>query len=177
MKILLDAGHGGKDPGAVSIGNIEEEDIALDVILKFGKLLESELGFEVDYTRIDDTYISPSARLVKINNYNPDVFISVHCNSSSNSQACGVETFYRDEYDLELATCVQEALIEATGLKDRGIKSDVEDLGRRLAILNNLTVPAILVEIGFISNPEDLRIIQNTDLIAEAIMEGINRWA
>jgi len=178
MKILLDAGHGGTDPGAVNQGGIQEKDIALEIVLKLVKLLR-EKGFQALLTRDKDIYISPSDRLKMINNFKPEAFISIHCNSSANSQAHGAETIYRDDYDYPLAAAIHKSLIANLEMRDRGVKNDIKELGRRLAVLGNLEVPACLVEIGFISNENDLEKIDDEDehqAIAEALAEGIEAW-
>ncbi|MEK7075931.1 MAG: N-acetylmuramoyl-L-alanine amidase [Patescibacteria group bacterium] len=178
MKILLDSGHGGTDPGAVNQDGIQEKDIALSVVLKLSKILRDK-GFQALLTRDKDIYISPADRLKMINNYKPDAFISVHCNSSANSQAHGIETIYRDDYDYPLAQAVHKSLLANIEMRDRGIKNDIKELGRRLAVLGNLEVPACLVEIGFISNEGDLEKLDEEDeqqTIAEAISEGIEEW-
>jgi len=177
MRILIDAGHGGKDPGAINQDSgRKEKDITLEVVLKLANLLR-DAGHNVLLARDRDIYISPADRLAMIKRYSPDCFVSVHCNASSNPSASGVETIYRDEYDIELARHIHTALVDYTGLKDRGIKQDSGDLGRRLAVLSDLNTPACLVEIGFISNKDDLRVIENENLIANAIFEGITNWA
>lgn len=171
--IFLDAGHGGNDPGAVSNEGIEEEDINLEVVLSAGIILR-DAGFSVFYTRDKDKKLSPSQRLQIIKAYNPNAFISVHCNASNSPSAHGIETIYKDEYDKPLAMSVHNSLIETTELRDRGIKQDV----RNLAVLKDLETPAILIEIGFISNEEELEFIQsNIDIIAGAIAEGVIAWA
>lgn len=177
MKILLDPGHGGADPGAVNPAmHVEEEDINLDVILALGPLLEAA-GHVVLYTRTGDIGISPSARLTLIRKWQPQAFISVHCNSSDNPQAHGIETIYRDDYDRNLAICVQSELVAAIDMKNRGIKCDGSpEYHRNLAVLKDEETPAILVEIGFLSNSEDLRKLQNTQLIAQAIADGVQAW-
>lgn len=179
MKILLDAGHGGNDPGAVNQDGIQEKDIALEVVLKLAKILRDK-DFQVLLTRDKDIYTSPSDRLKMINSFQPEAFISIHCNSSTNTQAHGIETIYRDDYDFPLAQAVHTSLLANLGIKDRGIKNDIKDLGRRLAVLGNLEVPACLVEIGFISNEGDLEKIddeEEQEAVAEAIAEGIEAWS
>lgn len=178
-KILIDAGHGGTAPGAVNQDTgIQEKDIALDVVLKLAVRLR-DAGHYTMLTRDKDIYISLADRLKMINNFKPDAFISVHCNSSANSQAHGIETIYRDDYDFPLAAAVHKSLIANTEITDRGIKNDIRELGRRLAVLGNLAVPACLVEIGFISNEDDLSKIDDEDehkAIAVAIAEGVEAW-
>jgi len=176
MKLLLDAGHGGNDPGAVNTDlNLKEKDKTLEVALKIGTIL-NEKGHSVRFIRIDDTYISPIGRLKLINEYRPDCFISIHCNASSNPSAYGLETIYRDSYDYPLAQAVHISLLSGTDFTDRGIKNDIKDLGRKLAVLGNLEVPACLIEIGFLSNEDDVEIQKNTDNIANLIVEGIEEW-
>lgn len=179
-KILIDPGHGSKDPGAINQDSgIQEKDISLSIALKLSNLLRDK-GFQALLTRDRDIYISPSDRLRMIQQYQPDAFISVHCNSSVNTQAHGIETIYRDDYDYPLASAIHKSLIAETEMRDRGIKDDIQELGRRLAVLGNLEVPACLCEIGFISNESDLSKIDDEDehqAIAEAIAEGIEEWA
>lgn len=178
MRILLDPGHGGNAPGAVNTGyEVEEKDINLEVVLALGNILREE-GYSVLFTRDRDKSLTPSQRLQMIRDYKPDCFISIHCNASSNSSANGIETIYRDEYDKHLAICVHGALVEATELRNRGIKQDgTKEYFRNLAILKDLETSAILVEIGFISNEDDLEFIEsNISLIASAIAEGVEEW-
>lgn len=177
MKILLDPGHGGTDPGAINPETrIEEEDITLAVATVLAELLEAA-GHAVLSTRTSDVYISPSARLTLIRKWQPEAFISIHCNAVDNPAAHGIETIYRDDYDRNLAMCVQAELVAATGMHNRGIKCDgTREYNRNLAVLKNLETPAILTEIGFISNTEDLSVIRDTRLIAQAIFDGIEAW-
>jgi N-acetylmuramoyl-L-alanine amidase len=93
-KIVVDAGHGGHDTGTVGPNGLQEKDLVLDVALRLGKLLEKKLGAEVVYTRDDDTFIPLETRTAIANKEQADLFISVHANSSSDSAARGVETYY-----------------------------------------------------------------------------------
>ncbi len=93
-KIVVDAGHGGHDTGTVGPNGLMEKDLVLDVALKLGKLLEDRLGAEVVYTRDDDTFIPLETRTAIANKEQADLFISIHANSSSDSSARGVETYY-----------------------------------------------------------------------------------
>jgi len=93
-RIVVDAGHGGHDSGTLGPGGIEEKDIVLDVALRLGKLLKQRLGADVIYTRDDDTFIPLETRTAIANKAQADLFISVHANSSSDSSARGVETYY-----------------------------------------------------------------------------------
>lgn len=177
MKVLLDPGHGGNDPGAIG-NDIQEKDITLELALEVGKLL-IDIGHDVFFTRDRDVGITPSQRLIMIREYNPEAFISLHCNSAENEQALGIETIYKDEYDYPLAKSIHKVLIQETGRRDRGLKQDGSaEYKRNLAVLKDLETPACLVEIGFISNEEEAEFIKvNIDIMADAIAEGIDRFA
>jgi N-acetylmuramoyl-L-alanine amidase len=93
-RIVVDAGHGGHDSGTLGVDGIEEKDVVLDVALRLGKLLKQRLGADVIYTRDDDTFIPLETRTAIANKAQADLFISVHANSSPDSSARGVETYY-----------------------------------------------------------------------------------
>ncbi len=172
MRTLLDGGPGGSDPGAVSKEKILEKDITLDVALALGDILEND-GHSISYTRDTDIYISPSDRLNIINRTKPDCFISIHCNASANFTAHGIETIYKNRYSIKLEQGVEDSLVSSTGLRDRGIKQDE----RGIAVLKNLEVPSILVEILFLSNEEDIEYYDSgKEIFVEAIAEGVKKW-
>jgi N-acetylmuramoyl-L-alanine amidase len=93
-RIVIDAGHGGHDSGTLGADGIEEKDVVLDVALRLGKLLHDRLGAEIIYTRSDDTFIPLETRTAIANKAQADLFISIHANSSQDSSARGVETYY-----------------------------------------------------------------------------------
>jgi N-acetylmuramoyl-L-alanine amidase len=93
-RIVIDAGHGGHDSGTLGPGGIEEKDVVLDVALRVGKLLHQRLGAEIVYTRSDDTFIPLETRTAIANKAQADLFLSIHANSSPESSARGVETYY-----------------------------------------------------------------------------------
>jgi N-acetylmuramoyl-L-alanine amidase len=93
-KIVIDAGHGGHDTGTIGPNGLLEKDVVLDVAKRLGRLLESRLGAEVIYTRQDDTFIPLETRTAIANREQADLFISIHANSSRDSDARGVETYY-----------------------------------------------------------------------------------
>ncbi|MEI4832087.1 N-acetylmuramoyl-L-alanine amidase [Bacillus sp. FJAT-53711] len=176
--IVVDAGHGGKDSGAVYKG-IFEKDIALSVSLKLQKLLENS-GMHVVMTRATDTFIELSDR-VKISNKNKaDIFVSVHVNSADSPAAAGIETLYNPDHPksnqvYKLASAVQKSLIANTGGKSRGVKERPE---LRVLKGDNQALP-ILVETGFITNTEDrLSITSNNyqNKLSQSIFEGIQNY-
>jgi N-acetylmuramoyl-L-alanine amidase len=93
-RIVIDAGHGGHDSGTVGPGGIEEKQVVLDVALRLGKLLRQRLGADVIFTRDDDTFIPLETRTAIANKAQADLFLSIHANSSPDSSARGVETYY-----------------------------------------------------------------------------------
>jgi N-acetylmuramoyl-L-alanine amidase len=93
-RIVIDAGHGGHDTGTIGPNGLQEKDLVLDVALRLGKLLETRLGADVVYTRDDDTFIPLETRTAIANEKQADLFISVHANSSHDTSARGVETYY-----------------------------------------------------------------------------------
>lgn len=182
-KVLLDAGHGGRDSGAVA-GKIEEKDIALDVVLDMGQVLGRRPDIEVYYTRMGDVSMSLTSRYQAIMDIKPDAFVSVHCNAIADNPATpqdecrtvhGTEVFYRNAQDLPLANAINH-LFRHSGIwrKHRGVKQDQEWLQKRLTVLNSLEVPSVLVEIGFISNPgEREMILEHGMVIADLLAHGI----
>lgn len=177
MKILIDPGHGGDKPGAVYEGE-REEDITLAVGLRAANVLRT-LGHEVFLTRDRDEDISLSQRLKMIEEFKVDAFISIHANASaSGAGANGVETYYRDDRDWPLANCVQQCLTGYSGMKNGGILQDIHRLNKRLTVLNNLQIPSVLTEIGYLSNPENREYItKNMSTIGEVIAHGVDWYS
>lgn len=163
IKLALDAGHGmgnrkaGQfDPGAVSQG-VRESDVALDWAVA-GRFLLPDSGIQVFLTRTDaTTNTSVGQRDDLAEKAGCNRFISIHCNAATGT-ATGVEAFYRDDADKQFAEVVLQCLVEATGLRSRGLKRESESQHTRLAVLD-FRPPACLIEIGFIDNPKDRAVI------------------
>lgn len=169
--VVIDAGHGGHDPGAVN-GILKEKDRALTYALKLGKSLEKQ-GITVIYTRTTDEFIKLQDRSRISNNANATLFISIHLNSFTDPKANGVETLYypTSSKGKELASNVQSEIVKA-GLcnSDRGIKprGNLSVLGPRTK------APAALIELGFISNVSDVQLLANKeDEIVQAMTRGV----
>lgn len=184
-KFILDPGHGGAQPGAVvdpdpdvEGDEIKEKDINLEVCLTAGKMLR-EKGHDVLFTRDRDVDVTLAQRRDMINKFKPDAFISIHCNATEGHKSKGVEAFYRDSTDYSLALDLQKPLAQMTGLKDRGAFRDIEDLHRRLTVLDNSeNTPATLLELGFIDHPEDrMYLTKNLYTVAEILAEAAHGWA
>ncbi|WP_346689737.1 N-acetylmuramoyl-L-alanine amidase [uncultured Cloacibacillus sp.] len=167
--ICIDAGHGGKDPGACA-GGVREKDIALYTVFKIGTLLAD---YELIYTRFTDVYVSLSKRARIANAAEVDLFVSIHCNSAPNSSANGMEVYVhtsRGADSTRAAHAIYDRLLPASGLRGRGIKS------KDLAVLRETDMPAVLVELAFISNDNDrAKLVSDEwqERAAEAIAAGI----
>lgn len=150
--IVLDPGHGGTDGGTSAAGFIEK-----NLTLAYGRelysLLENDGGIKVYTTREQDIYPTLQERVDWANEIEPDIYISIHINSFTNTAVKGAETFYyKDPNDLRgqiFATNVQKALVETFNMADRKAKA------YDYFVIRNTNVPAILIEAGFISNEED----------------------
>lgn len=170
-KGLLDPGHGGTDNGADRNGVYEDEQNLL--ICRAAADILRLSGYSILLTRDRDESLSLSDRLAMIRDYQPDFFVSVHCNASTNPKARGVEVFYRDDYDIPLAQSLYRYLHAMTGMRGRGVFQDIGDLKKRLTVLNDLKTPAALVEVGFLSDTYDRNYIAgNTDTLGELIAWG-----
>lgn len=169
MKIFLNAGHGGTDPGACSKSGTKEADITKKVV----EILEARLklnGYPVQTYQQKNSYLEISKRE---NTSGATCFISIHCNSL-NAQSKGVEVLYCNgsTKGRELAEIAQEELVKATGLYNRGIKARSD-----LHVLKRTKAPAILVELAFISNPaEEKLLVENPKMFADAIWEAIKKF-
>lgn len=143
-KVVIDAGHGGTDAGAIG-GSIKEKDITLDVAKRVEKLLKQK-GYQVKMTRDDDTYVSLQDRVEISEEYCPDIFVSIHVNSSVKPEITGVETHYYHQESMALAQTVHSSFASAVQSPNRGLFKS------KFYVINHTTSPAILIEIGFISN-------------------------
>ena len=168
-KIMLVAGHGGNDPGAV-YGGRQEKDDNLRLAMAVGNIL-SQNGIDVVYTRTDDVYQSPIEKARLANASGADYFISFHRNSSPEpNQYSGVETLVYNQSGrkLTMAQNINRAL-ENIGFKNLGVKSRPG-----LVVLRRTRMPALLIETGFINTPEDNeRFDENFNEIARAIADAI----
>ncbi|MCB9599359.1 MAG: N-acetylmuramoyl-L-alanine amidase [Sandaracinus sp.] len=147
QRIVIDAGHGGTDPGAVGCG-LEEQAVVLDIAQRTATLLR-DAGFTVDLTRSDDRSVSLSARTSFANSRGADRFVSIHANSNAGTPATGSETFAYTtpgSTSLNLRDRIQEEMIRAWGLRDRGGKL------ANFHVLRETTMPAALSETAFINN-------------------------
>ncbi len=171
IDLTIDAGHGGKDSGAVGTTGVKEKDITLKLALKVGKILSSR-GVSVNYTRTDDSSVELSQRAAIANNSKARFFLSIHINSASSPTANGTETyaFSAGGQGEKLAAAVQKNLVAAIGLTNRGVKF------ANFAVLRETVMPAALTEVNFICNPKEEAMLKDEaflDKTATGISKGV----
>jgi N-acetylmuramoyl-L-alanine amidase len=218
-RVVIDAGHGGKDPGALG-RNSREKDIALAIALKTGEYIEKYIpGVEVVYTRKTDVFVELYKRAKIANDLKANLFISIHCNASTSSAASGTETYvmglHKSEANLEVAklenaailneenfadmyegfdpsqdedyitlAMFQDAFLDQSTMLADEIQRQFRERAKRkdrgvfqagFLVLYRTTMPGVLIETGFISNPEDERYLMSEDgqaYIASAIFRS-----
>ncbi len=221
-RVVIDPGHGGKDPGAIGVGNVKEKDVVLAIALRLGRLIEKKMpGVEVVFTRKDDRFIKLKERTRIANRMRAKVFISIHANWSPNKRTNGFETYivgpekgeraaevvlkensvieFEEEGDRKeyeginfilaqmaqsafmrhseyLASLVQEEMerrLRSLKMKGRGVKQGP------FWVMVGATMPSILIETGFLSNPYEARVLRTKryqQKIAEGIFAGLQRF-
>lgn len=188
--IAIDAGHGGNDSGATGKINgklvVMEKDLNLDIALRLYELLK-QAGANVVLLRDRDVTMSLYSRPETANAMNADLLVSIHNNSAETSAPNGAEVLYYDKVGAEaygitsseLAAYIQKELVRETGLRDRGIVNCPH-----LAVLNKSLMPAVIIEGGFLSNPNDLQVMLTEEFkegyaaaAARGIINALNAWA
>ena len=167
--VVIDAGHGGNNPGAVYRGRQEKDDV-LALALAVGAVLE-ENGVEVYYTRTEDIYESPVQKALEGNAVGGDYFVSIHRNASPYpNQYTGVESLVYDSYGQAAGLAGNiNARLEQAGFVNLGVQERPD-----LAILNRTQMPAVLVEVGFINTDADNELLDRRfDEAARGLAEGI----
>lgn len=170
--IVIDPGHGGRDPGAVGRDNIYEKDIVIDISLQVANLLEAQ-GMTVVMTRNQDVAVDLEPRVQTAERYNADVFVSIHANAINLSRpdVNGSETYYyRSNQGFALANSIHQRLINDVGMNDRGVRE------ARFYVIRRTSMPAALVEVGFVTGDVDAPLLQTPSVrtaMAEAIATGI----
>lgn len=209
--IVIDPGHGGKDPGAMSGSGLCEKNLVLDIAKRLKNLLKSKWSYEVHLTRETDVFVPLEERTNFANQKDADLFVSIHVNSTRNSDVRGIETYFlslagdeesrltaslenasaergiRDLASLlgrmlktakvsesrAFAQVVQSHLCQITRAYDRGVRS------APFIVLIGASAPSILVELGFISNEQDEKLLNSEeykDKLATALMESIEDY-
>jgi len=143
--VVVDAGHGGKDSGAVRRHAPPEKAVALDVALRVDRKLR-ESQFKTVLTRADDTFIPLDSRVALGNEQANSIFVSIHFNDSRRRGVQGFETYYHSPYAYDLAAAIERNLLTLPGTVNRGVHT------ARFRVLRNLRYPSVLVECGYLSN-------------------------
>lgn len=168
--IMIDPGHGGSDPGSTSLQGTFEKEYTLKVAKVVAEELEAA-GATVILTRYEDTHVSLVDRVALSHAYLTHAFISLHYDAYTSSEVQGVSTHYFGSSESkQLATSLQRELSDQTGFKDRGV------MDSPYYILRNNDHLAILIELGFLTNSEDLTLIEqkdHPDKVAKAIKKGM----
>lgn len=196
-RIVIDPGHGGRDPGKINKRGMYEKTYVLDISKRVARILKAR-GYTVLLTRDGDTTLELPERPARANRWNADLFVSIHLNSASSSSARGIETFAltpvgetstgdpggnaktqaddgnaRDALNTLFAFKVHSALVAKTDAEDRGVKY------ANFAVLRPLKCPGILVECGFLTNASDTALVSTKngrERIAVGIANGIEAY-
>lgn len=171
LRVVVDAGHGGKDHGAVWSG-VRESDLNLRVASRVERDLKAR-GYTVIMTRRSDVYLSLAKRAQISNRYSNSIFVSIHFNATSHTSVRGAETFYAGTKGRYLAQSIQKELVRKLKVRNRGV------VYRKYSVLRQTASPAVLVECGFISNSyERSRCVTSKyqSLASQAIVAGIERY-
>jgi N-acetylmuramoyl-L-alanine amidase len=148
--VVIDPGHGGPDPGAIGINGIREKDIVLPIALEVASLLEQQ-GVQAVLTRPDDRDLDLDPRVQIAERANANLFVSIHANAISLSRpdVNGIETYYYSSSSLRLAQVIHASVVQNTGSADRGVRQ------ARFYVIRNTSMPAVLVETGFVTGQND----------------------
>ncbi len=180
--IVIDGGHGGKDPGTIGFSGNYEKNINLEVSKKLKKKLKSN-GYKVILTRDSDEYVDNLVRAKLANKKKARVFISIHGNAMENNNSTnGIQVLYYpnrestigDLNNNELAQIMMKSLINGTGANDKGI-IEREDL----IVLNQTKMPAIIIECGFLSNEKEEKLLLTDDYqnkMVDSIIDGLEEY-
>lgn len=169
--IVIDPGHGGKDVGATGQTGIHEKALTLQTALNIQKELQERTGANVILTRNQDEFLTLTERVDTAKGHSADLFISIHCDAFTSKEAGGMTTYYYHAKDQELAHLMHNQLFKPyLNTRDRGV-----ELGD-FQVLRESESPSILLELGYISNPEDEQRIQSQAFqthAAKTITDGI----
>ncbi|MGP4074511.1 N-acetylmuramoyl-L-alanine amidase [Halobacillus sp. K22] len=171
--IIIDAGHGGRDPGAIGFTGILEKDLTLQTAKALKHQLQTQ-GANVILTRKEDNYVALAVRNYHSLNSQADAFISLHFNSAPvNVSANGISSYYYHFKDKQLAASIQQEMVHETSLTDRGVR-----LGN-FHVLRENNKPAVLLELGFISNKSEEGFVNSTSYhstVGQGITRGLVRY-
>ena len=167
--IVIDPGHGGFDRGGIPRQRVPEKTMALDVALRLRRKLQAA-GYRVVMTRDTDVFIPLPTRVAIANHYRNAIFVCIHFNSATRLGANGIETYYYRKDSVTLASNIHKNVIAGAPTENRGIRR------RGYYVLRRTSIPGVLVECGFLTNPAEARLALSSsyrDKLAENIARGI----
>lgn len=171
--VIIDPGHGGKDPGAIGIGGLQEKNVILPISKQITALLEKQ-GVQVIMTRDSDYFVDLAPRVAIAERANADLFVSIHANAmpANRNDISGLETYYFSSGD-RLARTIHNSVLQNVNIRDRGVRK------ARFYVLRKSSMPSVLVEVGFVTGNEDsprlgTQAYQNQ--MAAAIANGILQY-
>ena len=174
LLVVIDAGHGGRDPGAICEG-VHEADVNLEVANRVADLIEADERFDIRMTRTLDIYVTLESRIAVANDANAALYLSIQSNACADyPDATGVVTLVSDTLDADapswqFAEFLQDAVTDATAARDRGVRA--QEL-----YLHAAEMPAALIEVGFLTNDHERAQLSDSDYqqtVAQGIYEGI----
>lgn len=171
--VVVDPGHGGKDPGAIGIGGTQEKAVILPISKKIAEILEKE-GIQVVMTRDSDYFVDLAPRVTMAERANADLFVSIHANSMglNRPDVNGLETYYFSSGE-RLARVIHRSILQDINIRDRGVRR------ARFLVLRKSSMPSVLVEVGYMTGRDDsakLRTTAYQNQMAEAIARGILQY-
>ncbi|WP_219837697.1 N-acetylmuramoyl-L-alanine amidase [Paenibacillus sp. R14(2021)] len=173
FNVVLDAGHGAKDPGALSINGHQEKEYNLAITLKVKALLDKESRIKPYLTRSNDTFVELDDRAKFANDLHANLFVSFHANKTENATVSGSETYYYRSDSIPFAKVMHKHLVAGTGFRDRGVRQAA------YVVVKKTTMPAVLLEAGYLSNASDSSVLFSDvkqNKIAAEIVAGIKEY-
>src|SRR5205823_1557567 len=167
--VVIDAGHGGFDRGGIPGQRIPEKEMTLDVAQRLKTLLAAS-GYRVIMTRDSDVFVPLPTRVAIANSYGNAIFVCIHFNSAKRMGAGGIETYFYSRESLPLASAIHYYVAGGAPSSNRGVRR------RGFYVLRKTTVPAVLVECGFLTNPAEGEYVQTASYrqkLAEEIAAGV----
>jgi len=171
--VLVDPGHGGKDPGAIGLGGLQEKNVILPISKRIVELLKKQ-GVQVVMTRDSDYFVDLAPRVAIAERADADLFVSIHANAmpANRSDISGLETYYFSSGE-RLARTIHSSVLQGVNVRDRGVRK------ARFYVLRKSSMPSVLVEVGFVTGREDSARLATSayqDQMAAAIARGILQY-
>ncbi len=169
VTVVIDAGHGGHDRGGIPGQRIAEKDMTLDVAQRLKNVLSAS-GYRVVMTRSTDVFVPLGGRVAIANSYGNAIFVCIHFNATGRSGASGIETYFYSRESLPLASAIHYYVTGGAPSANRGVRR------RGYYVLRRTSIPAVLVECGFLTNPTEAAYAQSVSYrqkLAEEIAAGI----